>query len=146
MQGKFALKYLHLRHTFLHLHLISLEHASAAPYNDIHFGTHSRRIFSQTQELGVGISGLGMQLFARILACNAVLITWRYNASCVGGKFSRFRLLRQNISRHASFTFSWILTRSYKTIINVFIISNCQNCHQTLKSDSTSLKEMILWL
>ena len=75
MQGKFALKYLHLRHTFSHLHLISLEHASAALYNEIHFSTHSRRIFSQIQELGVGSSGLGMQLFARILACNAGLIT-----------------------------------------------------------------------
>ena len=75
MQGKFTLKHLHLLHTFLHLHSINSARVSAAHDNNIYFGNHLPEIFSQPQELGVGVSELGMQFFAHIPACNAALIT-----------------------------------------------------------------------
>ena len=119
---------MHRQHKCFHLYLISSKRASPASDNDIHFGTHSPEIFSQSQELGVGISGLSMQLVAHILACKAAFITSRYNASCADGLFSRFSLFWHNISRRASFTFSWVLTRSYKTQDNNKpIILNCQD-------------------
>ena len=126
VQGKSALKYFHLLQTFLHLHLISLKHVSAASGYDIQFGTHSREILSQPQEFGVDISGLGMQLFHHIPVCNTAFIIWRYNASCVSGMFSSLQLFWQNISRRPSFTFSWVLTRLYKTIINLSVVLNCK--------------------
>lgn len=127
VQCKFAVKYCHLLQTFLHLHLISSKHVSAASDNNIHFGTQSSEIFCRPKNFGVGTSGVGMQLFDQISAYNAVLITWRYRASWLGRMFSRFRVFLQNIFRHASFAFSWIFVRSHRTMINLSITLNCQN-------------------
>ena len=61
------------------------------------------------------------------LTSRKAFLTWRCSAHCVGGMFSRFQLFSQNISRRASFTFSWILTQSYKARMNLSIILSCQD-------------------
>ena len=61
------------------------------------------------------------------LISKAVFITWRCTACRVNGMFSKFQHFLQNISRHASFTFASILTQSYKTMMNLSIILNCQD-------------------
>ena len=55
--------------------LISSKHASTASDIGIHFGPESSEIFCHPQKPGVGISDLGMQLFAQIPVCNAAFIT-----------------------------------------------------------------------
>ena len=60
------------------------------------------------------------------LISKEAFITCRCNAYCVSEMFSRFERFLENICRHASFTFSWILTQSYKAMMNLAIILNCQ--------------------
>ena len=61
------------------------------------------------------------------LISREAFITWRITAYCIAGMFSKFQVFLQNISRYPSFTCSWILTGSYKTMMNLSIILNCQD-------------------
>ena len=67
------------------------------------------------------------------LISKATFITWRRTAYCVKGMFSKFQILLQSICPHVSFTLSWILTRSYKTMMNLSIILNCQDFSTNIK-------------
>ena len=61
------------------------------------------------------------------LRSNEAFITCRCTACCVSEMFPGFDFFLQNISRQASFPFSCILRRSYKTMMNLSIILNCQD-------------------
>ena len=114
VHGSPTLAHLHLVHFPFEeqWHLIYSEQALAASGCVIHKGCHFLSIFSQPQALGSGIGFVAFEAVVHMPAWYATLFMCCGNASCVGGRFSRFRPFLQNSSRRASFTVSRTLVLS----------------------------------
>ena len=81
-------------------------------------------ILSKPQELGVGISGLRMQLLVHISACNAALMSCEDLIHLC--RWNVFKV-STSLTKHLPSCLAWVITQFYKAITNLSIILNCQD-------------------